>query len=232
MTAPRKPWWPSARPWRSLYKRFFKTPMKTTRAYPRLETPRLLLRLFCPNDVPMVQALAGDRAIAQNTLEIPHPYTEQEAETWIQSHEQRFQAGEQLNLAVVRAADKELVGAISFNSLEPRFMRAELGYWIGRPYWGRGYCSEAGMALLAYGFEQLGLRRVYASHFRENPASGRVMRKLGMRYEGCLRQHVRRMGKWHDQVIYGILKDEFFYGHPSFTSTPTPVPSTSQWPDV
>jgi [ribosomal protein S5]-alanine N-acetyltransferase len=89
--------------------------------------------------------------------------------------------------------------------------RAEMGYWIGRPYWGRGYCTEAARELLRYGFENLGLARIFACHFKENEASGRVMRKLGMTREGDLRHHVIKWGVPQDLVLYGILRSEFAF---------------------
>lgn len=86
---------------------------------------------------------------------------------------------------------------------------AELGYWIGKPYWGRGYCTEAARAIVRYGFDDLHLHRIHSSHFASNPASGRVMQKIGMTREGCLRQHIRKWGQWEDVVLYGILRSQW-----------------------
>jgi RimJ/RimL family protein N-acetyltransferase len=74
---------------------------------------------------------------------------------------------------------------------------------------GTGFATEAGAALLRYGFETLGLNRIFAHHMRRNPASGRVMQKLRMRYEGSLRQHFRRNDRFEDLECYGILKQEY-----------------------
>ena len=78
-----------------------------------------------------------------------------------------------------------------------------MGYWIGKPYWNQGFGTEAALAILRYAFEQLGLNRVYAAHFRRNPASGRIMQKIGMTYEGRLRQHVKKWGDFEDMEYYG-----------------------------
>ena len=94
-------------------------------------------------------------------------------------------------------------------ALDQQHARAEMGYWIGKPYWNNGYCTEAAEAVLRYGFTELGLNRIYAHHFGRNPASGRVMEKIGMVYEGCLRQHVQRWGVFEDLKIYAILKSEY-----------------------
>ena len=87
--------------------------------------------------------------------------------------------------------------------------RGNLGYWIGKKFWNRGYCSEAGIGIIEYGFEELNLNRICASHFKKNPSSGRVMQKLGMKKEGVLRQHIKKWGQYNDFVYYGILKEEY-----------------------
>ena len=175
---------------------------------PTLETERLLLRPFEPSDAWDVQRLAGDRAIADTTLNVPHPYEDGMAEEWISTHQPGFEAGKLANFAIVLRASGELIGAIGLRIVR-RFERAVLGYWIGRPYWGNGYCTEAGRAILEHGFGTLKLNRIHASHLTRNPASGRVMRKLGMAHEGRARQHVRRWDAFEDLEFYGILKAEW-----------------------
>ncbi|NEP60397.1 MAG: GNAT family N-acetyltransferase, partial [Symploca sp. SIO2G7] len=86
---------------------------------------------------------------------------------------------------------------------------AELGYWIGVLYWSKGYCTEAAKAVVQYGFEVIGLHRIQAAHFPHNPASGRVMQKIGMSYEGYRRQHILKWGKFEDLELYGILKSDW-----------------------
>lgn len=93
--------------------------------------------------------------------------------------------------------------------LNRNHQRAEMGYWIGKPCWNRGYCSEAAEALLKYGFETLGLNRIFAHHMSSNPASGKVMQKIGMKREGFLRQHVRKWDVYEDLELYAILRSEY-----------------------
>jgi RimJ/RimL family protein N-acetyltransferase len=174
---------------------------------PTLRSDRLVLRPFTLADAPDVQRLAGDRDIASTTLNIPHPYEDGMAETWIGGHQERFEKGEQVSFAVV-LEDGTLIGAMGLH-VNQEFERAELGYWIGKPYWGRGYCTEAAKTVLHYGFETLGLNRIQARHLARNPASGRVMQKIGMRYEGYLRQHVNKWGIFEDIELYAILKSEY-----------------------
>jgi [ribosomal protein S5]-alanine N-acetyltransferase len=175
---------------------------------PTLQLKRLILRPFRKNDAAAIQRLAGDRAIADTTLNIPHPYEDGMAEAWIETHEPKFAAGELANFAVALQINHELIGAIGL-VINRLFDQAELGYWIGRPFWGQGYCTEAGCAILQYGFGDLNINRIYASHFSRNPSSGRVMQKLGMTKEGVLRQHVKKWDKYEDLVMYGLLKREW-----------------------
>ncbi len=168
-----------------------------------IETERLVLRRFRLEDAPEVQRLAGAREVAAGTLEIPHPYPDGAAEGWISGQPSE----DSLTFAVERKEDGALVGAIGLR-LEREHDRAELGYWIGVPYWGRGYATEAGRAIVRHGFEAEGLNRIYAFHFSNNPASGRVLQKIGMTYEGSRRSHTLKWGEYLDNEGYGILRAE------------------------
>jgi ribosomal-protein-alanine N-acetyltransferase len=175
---------------------------------PELKTERLVLRPFRLSDAEDVRRLAGEWEIADTTLNIPHPYEAGMAEEWIGKHQTGFESGRLCSFAITLGSSGELVGAISL-MITPRFDHAELGYWIGVPYWGRAYCTEAGQAIMEYGFTGLGLHRIHASYFARNQASGSVMRKLGMKQEGVLREHVKRWGKYEDLVLFGLLKEEW-----------------------
>lgn len=175
---------------------------------PTITTERLVLRPFALSDAADVQRLAGDRAVADTTLNVPHPYPDGAAERWISDHAERFERREILTLAVTLRDGGTLAGCISLR-LHDEHDRAEMGYWMGVPYWNQGYCSEAARAVIAYGFKQMGLNRIYAHHLVRNPASGRVMQKAGMVYEGALRQHIRKNGRYEDIASYGILRREY-----------------------
>jgi len=171
---------------------------------PILKTARLVLRPFRAADAADVQRLAGERAIAASTLTVPHPYPDGAAETWIATHAGLWAERKALTLAVTTAADAVLVGAIGL-ALTMDDRRAELGYWVGVPYWNRGYATEASRAMLDFGFASLALHRIMARHLSRNPASGRVMQKLGMQAEGTLRHHVLKWGVFEDLVVYAAL---------------------------
>lgn len=175
---------------------------------PIIETKRLRLRPFVLDDAPVLQCLAGERAIADTTLRIPHPYPDGAAEDFIRRAADKFAAGEGLNLAVSMRETGELIGSVGL-AFRRDDANAEMGYWIATHAWGRGYATEAALALLRHGFEVLDLHRIYAHHFARNPASGRVLEKIGMKREGYLREHVRKWDRFEDLVLYGILKREY-----------------------
>lgn len=180
-------------------------------AQPELVTERLVLRPFRASDADRVTELAGVREIALNTLNVPHPYERRHAEEWIASHHGQYERRESVTYAVTLREDGLLVGAVGL-IVDAANEVAELGYWVGKPYWGQGYASEAARALMGWGFAHLGLHRVHASHFPRNPASGAVLRRLGMRHEGRLREHVKKWGEHLDLERYGILRREFEAG--------------------
>ncbi|MDD5402115.1 MAG: GNAT family N-acetyltransferase [Dehalococcoidales bacterium] len=176
--------------------------------HPVLETGRLLLRHFLMDDCCDVVRMAGDPEIAANTSSIPHPYEYNMAVDWIKSHRESFAAGKGVIFAITDRQDGNLIGAIGL-MIDAGNEKAELGYWIGRQYWSEGYATEAGKAVMEYGFTSLGLNRIFARHFSRNPASGRVMQKLGMKYEGCLRGDVKKNGNFEDLELYGLLKADY-----------------------
>jgi RimJ/RimL family protein N-acetyltransferase len=130
------------------------------------------------------------------------------AEAWISSHPAALAAETNVVYAITGAPPGTLLGAIGLR-VDMEHNRAELGYWLGHPYWRNGYTTEAAAAMLRYAFEDLRLRRVHARHFAINPASGRVMQKIGMAREGVMRQHFVKWGRPVDVVFYGILAEEW-----------------------
>lgn len=183
-------------------------------ALPTLRTQRLILRPFAVLDAPRVQQLAGAREIAEMTSTIPHPYPDGAAEEWIGKHAASFAEDKSLTLAVALADGGDVIGCVGL-SINRAHQRAELGYWLGVPYWGKGYCTEAARALVRYGFGALGLHRICAFHFGHNPASGRVMAKIGMRQEGWLREAALKCGVFRDLGLWAILSTDTMPGEPS-----------------
>ncbi len=183
-------------------------------AQPTVHTDRLTLRPFTLDDVAQLRPLVGEKEIAATTMTIPHPYPDGEAERWIGTHQPRFEEGKAATFAVTLRESGELIGAIGL-SIKREHSHAEMGYWIGKPYWNKGYATESTQALLQYGFETLGLNRIFAHHMTKNPPSGRVMQKIGMTFEGTLPQHIRKGDGFEDLALYGITRNQYDKQHQS-----------------
>jgi len=176
---------------------------------PKLESERLVLRPLNLDDAVVVARLAGSREIADMTITIPHPYSEEQARAWIATQTNRSGTAKEMVFSVAAKEDSQLVGTVGLREIDVEHSQAEMGYWIGVPTWGRGYATEAARRLVRFAFEDLKLNRVYAHHMVRNPASGRVLEKVGMKREGLLRQRVRKSGVFEDVVLLAILHDDW-----------------------
>ena len=172
-----------------------------------LRTGRLTLRPLVPDDAPVVQRLAGEKDIASTTRLIPHPYPPGAAEQWIGTLPELYQRAEAINWGIALDSGP-ILGTIRLvlNAVDNH---AEMGYWVGKPFWNNGYCTEAARAVTTYGFDVLSLERIFANYLARNPASGRVLTKLGMQQEGLLRRHRRKFGRYEDLIVCGITKAEW-----------------------
>ena len=173
---------------------------------PTIQTERLVLRAPALADAAHLTALIGAREVAATTLLIPHPYTIQHAESFINMQEGEVSAGKGINWLVMLKGGG-LVGGIGL-VLTPAHTRAEVGYWMGVAHWGKGYATEAARAVVRHAFSVLGLERLNAYHYAGNLASGRVLLKAGMRFEGILRGHILKWGQYHDAHWYGICRGD------------------------
>lgn len=189
-----------------LRKYFKRTKQKSN--IPTLDLDRLVLRPFSYSDAKRVQLLAGDEAIASGAINIPHPYLDGLAESWINSHNSEFKKGNSLILAMTKKDSGTLIGSIGLY-INSKHKHAELGYWIGRDYWGNGYCSEAVAGIINYAFEKLLLNKIFAYFLTRNLASGKVLIKNGFKKEGSFRQHVLYKEKFEDIECYSLLKAEY-----------------------
>lgn len=172
---------------------------------PTIKAERLVLRAYELADIGELVPLIGAREVAANLARVPYPYTEQDARNFIGSIKE---TPDEARFAIVLGSDQRLIGGIGLR-IDSTHQRAELGYWLGIPYWGNGYATEAARAVMQYGFETLGLHRIWASVFQRNEASAKVLGKIGMQYEGCLRQHVLKWGRFIDLEMYAVLRSEW-----------------------
>lgn len=156
-----------------------------------LRTERLLLRPFALSDSAVVRELVSNWNIASMVAQVPYPYPAGAAEEWIATHDQGRANGTAFPFAI--EAEGALVGAVGVDGKEDGGF--EIGYWIGQLYWGEGYATEAARRVTRFAFEDLGLSALGAGHFTDNPASGRVLTKLGFRYTGKALRHCLARGE-------------------------------------
>ncbi|WP_201001995.1 GNAT family N-acetyltransferase [Paenibacillus glycanilyticus] len=172
-----------------------------------LVSSRLTLRPLELADGEFIEQLAGDKDVADTTLNMPHPYPAGAAATFIQARQDAAARGDGFSFAVTLTESGAFLGVVGLHVIKTHNM-AEMGYWIGKPYWSNGYCSEAAGRVVKFAFEELELNRVYAAAMTRNPASYRVMEKIGMKFEGVLRNHIRKGDTYEDLRYYGLLRTD------------------------
>jgi RimJ/RimL family protein N-acetyltransferase len=175
-----------------------------------LETDRLVLRPFAAADAAAVQVCAGRWEIASMTTRIAHPYPEGAAAEWIAGHAAlREQSGEYVFCLSPKSGEDagQAIGATSLRALEAGNL--ELGYWLAAEHWGRGLATEAARAMVVFGFEKLGAEAINSGHFIDNPASGRVLEKAGLRGNGMARQWSAARRDFVDAQRYLLTRESW-----------------------
>jgi ribosomal-protein-alanine N-acetyltransferase len=170
------------------------------------------LRPYEPVDAKALYELVNDPKITDTTT-LPYPYPEHLASEWISTHAELRSEDKNYIFAVTLKPQLNLIGTVSLFDIQRKASRAEIGYWIGASFWGNGYATEAAEAIVAYGFEVLGLNRVGAGCLKRNPASAKVLEKAGFQCEGCLRQYREKNGVLEDFEIFSILRSDTSFTH-------------------
>lgn len=171
-------------------------------------TPRLRLRPLSDADVPALFAIFSHPEVMRYWSWPPYTTLDQ-ARTMVQNIQEGYRSGEFLQLGIERRSDAVLLGTCTLFSFSATSRRAEIGYALGRPYWGAGYMHEALTALVDYAFGALDLHRLEADIDPRNTASARTLVRLGFRYEGLGRERWIVEGEISDTAWYGLLAREW-----------------------
>jgi [ribosomal protein S5]-alanine N-acetyltransferase len=169
-----------------------------------ITAPPLIIRPWCRSDADTLTRYANNRNIWLNVRDrFPYPYTAADARGWLK----------------LRAADKDApyhfaiefqggaIGGIGIEFFDDvHRLTAEIGYWLGEPFWGRGFATLALAAVTRYAFATFDLRRIQATVYKWNPASARVLEKAGYQLEGCLRNYVVKDGRIGDALMFAIVR--------------------------
>jgi RimJ/RimL family protein N-acetyltransferase len=174
-----------------------------------IQTPRLALRLPRRSDVPLLVRCLNDRAVFDPVFGRHTRLTESDEEAWVRASLRAAGRGEKLNLAITLREGGTHIGGIGLEIRDPDNRRGWIGYWLTKAYWHRGFGSEAASAICEVGIRKLGLHRIDAHVFDFNPRSMNLLRRLGFAVEGKKREVLFRWGKWHDEVLFGLLREDF-----------------------
>lgn len=169
-----------------------------------LHTPRLVLRPWDTRDIDVLPEIANDRRIWRNVRDMfPQPYERSHAESWV-----ALCQGGAMPHSFAIEFEGRAAGGIGLHPFEDVHRKsAELGYWLGTAYWGRGLATEAVQAITKHGFEDLGLERIQAGVYDWNEASSRVLVKAGFDFEGRMRRHAFKDGQFVDVLLYARVRN-------------------------
>lgn len=169
---------------------------------------RIFIRQLKKSDAPDVAQYANDTAIVKYTT-LPFPYNEENALEFIAHTHTKMRNKESFELGIELLDTKQIIGTIGLMKMDHTNKNAELGYWLGKPYWDQKLMKEAVQLMLTFGFDSLGLERIYARVMIPNTRSIKLLEKCGFVYEGTLRKANLVQEEWIDDVMYALLKQDF-----------------------
>lgn len=173
---------------------------------------KVYLKSLGIEDADQIAAKANDYEVAYNIAEwgsFPHPYQKSDALTFIENATRALAEGREVHLGIRMAETNELIGVLGLKEISAKNKKAEVGFWIGKSYWHKGYSTQAVSMIVEYGFEKLKLNKITANVFAFNEASVRLLQKLGFVREGLLRDNILQKDDFVDSMLFGILKKEY-----------------------
>ena len=174
---------------------------------PTLETPRLILRRIAMRDAKDIFAYSSDVEVARHVLWSAQRSIA-EARDYCRYMLRRYRADEPSSWGIIEKETERLVGTIGYMAYSEENASVEIGYSLARWCWNKGYASEALARVIDYTFGAMDINRIEAQHELDNPASGRVMEKCGMRREGVLRQRLYNKGRFVDVALWAVLRGD------------------------
>ena len=178
-------------------------------ALPTLKGDLINLRQIRRSDAESIQRHANDPDVAYFLPLMPHPYSLDDAFSWINTTHRLARKREGYHFGIELKETREVIGVIGLKCLNWKDSNSEVGYWLGRQFWRRGFVFEAVRLILGYSFNDLNLNRIWAIVHEINPSSARLLEKSGFTREGVWRKAFRRDNGFVDIISYGLLKEEF-----------------------
>lgn len=181
---------------------------KKMQNFPKLQTQRLKLRELQKDDAKAIAQLANDKNVSRYLSSMPYPYTIEDAKEFMQSSKSDYTKGEKIDFKIIEKSSDKFIGMVGLD-ISVRHNHGTIGYWLGKEYWSNGYIPEAAATVLEFGFEVLKLHRISSHHLHPNPASGKVLQKIGLKYEGRRCEHFKKDEEYFDILDYGILRRDY-----------------------
>jgi ribosomal-protein-alanine N-acetyltransferase len=181
--------------------------------FPTLYSRRLVLREFRTDDADDVFAIRGDLMVTRYNSGKPYERVEQAVDL-IAAMARAYRDQEEVRWAITHRGSNEVIGIIGYNYWIRRDARGSVGYDLARVWWGRGIMTEAVNAVVRFGFDQMHLNRIEADTDVRNPASGRVLEKVGFVLEGRQREQFYDSGGYQDLMLYGLLRKDYLAASP------------------
>jgi RimJ/RimL family protein N-acetyltransferase len=175
----------------------------------RLTGRRVVLRRLAVSDADSITEHIKDKAIIKWLLVVPYPYRRKDAVRFINSRRNERRTGKSFTFGISLKTSEEVIGVIDLSDIDWEDKKAEIGYWIGKRFWGRGLITEAINLMARFGFRELKLNKIYARVFEGNLASMKALEKNRFRHEGILRDEIFKYRRWIDEYYYGLLKSEY-----------------------
>lgn len=168
----------------------------------QIRTARLVLRPTQPSDAPRFAQIQSNWNVTRMLRMAPWPVVESEMAAWVATHAEEWAAGTAYRFAVER--DGEVIGVCDLDDIDGDY--GEIGYWYDEPHWGGGFASEAAQALVRFAMDEVGLDRLVAGHAADNPASGRVLERVGFRFRAEITRYSRPHGEDRPYRTYTLLR--------------------------
>ncbi len=184
-------------------------PKEIFKSFTIIETPRLILRKIQLQDKQDIFDITSDHSVVKYTSTLEFTKSITDVELLINIMTERYDKDLPTRWVIFHKGDKKVIGICGFYDYVPMYARAELGYALSRAYWGKGLGTEAAQAVVDFGFKNMNLNRIEATCDPENRASSHILEKVGMKYEGILRQHIFKDGKYCDRKMYAILRSDW-----------------------
>ncbi len=174
----------------------------------RLEGSTIHIRTLVPSDKDAIYEYAKHKDLAKYTT-LPSPYTLDNAIFFIGFTKRKIKKEQSFELGIIDNKTNRLIGMIGLSTIDKTNNSAEIGYWLGKPYWGKKVMKQAVPLMLNFGFKQQKFKRIYARVMHVNEPSINLLKKNGFILEGCLRKAIYKHNKWFDEVRLSLLKEEY-----------------------